>query len=48
MDRRRLDPMSNATGSLRIPPNVQNEDCSSDCNHDDDDDLYDGDDRSKE
>ena len=47
-ERHSLDPMSNATGSFRMPPNIRNEDWGSDDNNDDNDDHFDGDDRSKE
>ena len=50
MERHRLDPMSNATGSFRMPSNVRNENCGNDSDNDDNnnDDEFDGDGRRKE
>ena len=44
-EKRRLDLMSNATGSFRMPPNVQNKYCGNNGDDDENDDDCDGDGR---
>ena len=48
LSHRRLDPMSNATGSFRMSPNVRNEYCGNDDYDDENDDDCDDDGGKKE